>query len=408
MTLTSFSQALLMRACRFNLNRPKLGVRAGRGGAGEAKRSLTTPADQDKGSISESPSLRLTRLRREFGSTIALNDLDLQIHPGEFVSLLGPSGSGKTTTLNLIAGFDYPTSGSIHLGESEITWDASYDRGIGMVFQNYALFPHMTVFENVAFPLRSRKWPGARIRSDTMAALKLVQLESLAGRYPRQLSGGQQQRVALARAIVYRPRVLLMDEPLGALDRRLRADMQIEIKRIHRTLRSTIVYVTHDQEEALTMSDRIAILHEGRLQQFATPPEIYARPATRFVAGFVGDVTFLDAVPCPSGRAVSVDGIGDVGLDRPLGAADGGGFALAVRPEQVSIAPCTADDADHGEVEEVLFLGDARKCVVALRQTKLLVKISATQEYIPRVRDTVRVRIDGARSLLYRATGELI
>ena len=222
----------------------------------------------------------LAGVGRTFGSTTALHELSLNVSTGEFVSILGPSGSGKSTTLNLLAGFDFPTTGSIHIGGRDVTWEPAYARDIGMVFQNYALFPHMTVNENIAFPLRARRWPRAEIAPAVERALNLVQLGTLGERLPSELSGGQQQRVALARAVVYRPKVLLMDEPLGALDRKLRADMQIEIKKLHRELGTTFLYVTHDQEEALSMSDRIAILRHGRLEQIGPPREVYTRPKT--------------------------------------------------------------------------------------------------------------------------------
>jgi len=320
--------------------------------------------------------LRLDAVSRSFGATVALQDLSLHVRHGEFVSILGPSGSGKSTTLNLIAGFDFPSSGEIHLDGRDVTWEPSHSRGIGMVFQNYALFPHMTVFENVAFPLRSRRQPSAMVKAAVDAALQLVQLESMVDRLPRQLSGGQQQRVALARAIVYRPAVLLMDEPLGALDRKLRADMQVEIKRLHRELGTTVLYVTHDQEEALSMSDRIAVLHRGRLEQFAPPQEIYARPATRFVAGFVGEVNFLPATIDADGRTALVH---DLEVRVPLAAngplAPGTRVTVSLRPEHLALAPHDGSSGQGAIVVETLYLGDAVKCVLRLGDTRLVAKV---------------------------------
>jgi len=320
--------------------------------------------------------LRLDGVSRAFGSTVALHGLTLDVRHGEFVSILGPSGSGKSTTLNLIAGFDFPSSGAIHLDGRDVTWEPSHSRGIGMVFQHYALFPHMSVFDNVAFPLRSRRQPAAVVKTAVDEALQLVQLESLIHRLPRELSGGQQQRVALARAIVYRPAVLLMDEPLGALDRKLRADMQVEIKRLHRELGTTVLYVTHDQEEALSMSDRIAVLNRGRLEQCATPHEIYARPATRFVAGFVGEVNFLPATVESSGRTARVHDL-DVRVPLAVDASLSPGTAVtvALRPEHLVLASGDRATGRRATVVETLYLGDAVKCVLRLGEARLVAKV---------------------------------
>src|SRR5512132_1690651 len=226
---------------------------------------------------------------------MALDTLTLEVEQGEFVTLLGPSGSGKTTTLMMIAGFEEPTAGEILVSGEPVVHRPAYRRNIGVVFQSYALFPHMTVAANVAYPLRMRNVGRDEIRRRVAAALDLVQLVALGGRYPGQLSGGQQQRVALARALVFEPPLLLMDEPLGALDKKLREDLQLEIKRIQREVGVSVIYVTHDQSEALTMSDRIAIMRGGRLEQYAAAEELYERPATRFVAEFVGEATLLPA-----------------------------------------------------------------------------------------------------------------
>ena len=240
-----------------------------------------------------SPILELHDVSKGYGPHIAVADLSLQLAKGEFLSLLGPSGSGKTTTLMMIAGLRQPTTGEILLEQRPITPLPPYKRNIGVVFQNYALFPHMTVARNIGFPLTMRGVGRDEIATRVRGVLRLVGLPDYGGRYPRQLSGGQQQRVALARAMVFEPPLLLMDEPLGALDKKLREQMQLEIKRLHDELGMSIIYVTHDQEEALVMSHRIAVLDRGRLQQIGTPTQLYERPATRFVAEFIGEFEYL-------------------------------------------------------------------------------------------------------------------
>jgi putative spermidine/putrescine transport system ATP-binding protein len=355
--------------------------------------------------IDASFSLSLDGVARSFGKMVALHPLSLQVRAGEFLSILGPSGSGKSTTLNLIAGFDFPTGGSIRMNGEDVTWLPSYRRGVGMVFQNYALFPHLTVFENIAFPLRARGWRGGDIESGVKHALGLVQLDDVTSRLPRQLSGGQQQRVALARAIVYRPPVLLMDEPLGALDRKLRADMQLEIKRLHRDLGTTILYVTHDQDEALSMSDRIAVLNSGRLEQCATPRELYARPATEFVAGFVGETNLLPAMVSSTGQVAHLFVLDlDVKLGR--GASPGDGVTVSLRPEHIIIASAEA----HGvkaRVEDLLFLGDAIICVLDLAGTKLIAKLSPSGAFVPALRDEVSVTADITAATVFDVAGRI-
>jgi putative spermidine/putrescine transport system ATP-binding protein len=238
--------------------------------------------------LSEVPDIQLVDLEKRFGSFTAVDRVSLEVHAGEFFTMLGPSGSGKTTTLRLIAGFERPDGGRVELGGADVAARPPYERDVNTVFQDYALFPHMTVLDNVAYGLKVRKVDRAQRRTRAQEALELVRLPDVAARKPAQLSGGQRQRVALARAIVNRPRVLLLDEPLGALDLKLRVDMQRELKRIQREVGITFVYVTHDQDEALSMSDRLAIFNEGRIEQAGTPAEVYERPANVFVAGFVG------------------------------------------------------------------------------------------------------------------------
>jgi putative spermidine/putrescine transport system ATP-binding protein len=243
----------------------------------------------------QQPAIRLTGLTKQFGAVSAVDGVDLEIAAGEFFSMLGPSGSGKTTVLRLIAGFEQPTSGTIELFGQDVTHKAPFDRDVNTVFQDYALFPHMSVLDNVAYGLRVRGVKRAARRDRAMKALAAVRLEQMAERRPSQLSGGQRQRVALARATVVEPKVLLLDEPLGALDLKLREQMQVELKQIQRDLGITFIFVTHDQEEALTLSDRIAVFHDGRIEQLGSPQDLYENPASLFVADFVGTSNLFDA-----------------------------------------------------------------------------------------------------------------
>jgi spermidine/putrescine ABC transporter ATP-binding subunit len=309
---------------------------------------------------------------------VAVSDVSLTIGAGTFFTLLGPSGSGKTTTLMMIAGFLHPTRGAIVIDGVDVTARPPQKRDLGMVFQSYAVFPHLTVFENVAFPLRVRSVPGSELRRRVAEALELVRLTGYEQRLPRQLSGGEQQRVALARALVFEPRVLLMDEPLGALDRKLRAHMQGELKRIQRHLHVTVIYVTHDQEEALTMSDRVAVMRAGRVEQAGAPSELYEAPVTSFVADFVGESNVLAGVvvaDAPPGRArVRVEGGVELwGIARqPMRA--GAAVAAAIRPEKIEATERPAPGLNHckGVVDDVVYVGDAMRYAVALGAAGLL------------------------------------
>jgi putative spermidine/putrescine transport system ATP-binding protein len=302
--------------------------------------------------------LELRNVGKSYGTTTAVHDVSLGIAPGEFVSFLGPSGSGKTTTLMLIAGFLFPDRGQVLLDGADITSSPPHKRNFGMVYQNYALFPHMTVARNVAFPLEMRGVPRPEIRRRVVEALELVQLADKADRMPRQLSGGQQQRVALARALVFAPPILLMDEPLGALDKKLRIDMQNEIKSIQRRLSITTIYVTHDQDEALSMSDRVAVMRAGRIEQIAAPTELYDRPATRFVAEFIGAANLLPVTVIGSAESLTVRTGTGLTFDAP--AADhpsGEPLTAVVRPERILIAPAADGTGHAGVVEESAFGG---------------------------------------------------
>ena len=284
--------------------------------------------------------VRLDRVSKLFGDVAAVDDLSLDVEEGEFFSLLGPSGCGKTTTLRMIGGFEDPTYGTIYLGELDVTDLPPYRRDVNTVFQSYALFPHLDVFENVAFGLRRKKVPKDEVDRRVREALALVDLEGFEQRKPPQMSGGQQQRVALARALVNHPKVLLLDEPLGALDLKLRKQMQLELKRIQQEVGITFIYVTHDQEEALTMSNRLAVMRHGRIEQLGGPEEVYEHPATEFVAGFLGASNLLE------GELVSMNGTSTVRLatgeviranDADLPAAAGPSVRVGVRPEKITI-----------------------------------------------------------------------
>ena len=291
---------------------------------------------------------------RDYGVVRAVDRLDLTVYEGEFLALLGPSGCGKTTTLNLIAGFVEPTAGRILIDGEDVTGRPAHLRGLGVVFQSYALFPHLSVRENVAFGLRERRVPAAEIERRVGDALELVRLDRQGRQRPSELSGGMQQRVALARALVYRPRVLLLDEPLAALDRKLREGMRDELRAIQRAVGITTVFVTHDQAEALGLADRIGVMNGGRLEQLGAPREIYERPATRFVADFIGASTVL------RGRAVAADRVVVAasslhvgGRALPVGAA----VELAIRPERVRLAPGPGDNVLDARVEGLVYQG---------------------------------------------------
>jgi spermidine/putrescine transport system ATP-binding protein len=310
--------------------------------------------------------VRLERVTKRFGETVAVDDLVLDILHGEFFSLLGPSGCGKTTTLSMIGGFEIPTTGAIYLGGRDVSRVPPYRRDVNTVFQSYALFPHLDVFANIAFGLRRRRLAKGEIERRVAQALELVALPGFEKRTPGQLSGGQQQRIALARALVNEPRVLLLDEPLGALDLKLRKQMQLELKRIQRDVGITFLYVTHDQEEAMVMSDRLAVMHDGRIEQLGTPEEVYERPATAFVASFLGasnliSGTVLDAAepPFASVRLESGEVVRVLADRLPPGART---LSIGVRPEKLRIealdsSVASGDNSVTGEVVLASYVG---------------------------------------------------
>jgi len=311
---------------------------------------------------------------KRYGDVTAVDDLSLEVREGEFFSLLGPSGCGKTTTLRMIGGFEEVTAGTVHVGGADVTDLPPFKRATNTVFQNYALFPHLSVFENIAFGLRRRKTPKNEIRHQVAFMLKLVELPGYEDRRPNQLSGGQQQRVALARALVNSPRVLLLDEPLGALDLKLRKQMQVELKRIQSEIGITFVFVTHDQEEAMTMSDRIAVMRQGRIEQLGRPEELYERPATSFVAGFLGVSNLLDGeVVGRSGELVDVR-LGDGTLVQAPAAATNGDTSvrIGIRPEKLRVTPSRAEaphaaedtNALAGTVLDASYIGVSTQYIV--------------------------------------------
>lgn len=306
--------------------------------------------------------LRLRNVVKTYdGRSNAVDDVSIDIERGEFITFLGPSGSGKTTTLMMIAGFETPTAGTIELAGNDLALSKPYQRNIGMVFQNYALFPHMTAAKNVTFPLKMRGFPRAEIEGRAKKILDLVGLARFADRYPRELSGGQQQRVALARGLVFHPDVVLLDEPLGALDKNLREQMQIEIKRIHREVGITMIYVTHDQTEAMTMSDRIAVFRDGRIEQVGSPLDVYARPANRFVGQFIGDSNFFAGRADPvRPRWIELSGIGPVHVARDCASGE---VDVLIRPERLRLAAAGeaggADNMFEMTVEDVINYGDS-------------------------------------------------
>ena len=310
--------------------------------------------------------VRIDGISKHYGPVEALQPTTLDILAGEFVTVLGPSGSGKTTLLQIISGLTEPTSGRLFIDGADQTHVPVHRREIGVVFQNYALFPHLTVAENVTFPLQMRRMPTAARRTKLEAALEMVGLSELRDRFPRELSGGQQQRVALARCFVYAPSLILMDEPLGALDRKLRETMQIEIKRLHRETGATIVFVTHDQEEALAMSDRVCLMNNARVEQFGTPQAIYQHPRTTFAAEFVGISNMLRGTVTPGGdRLETPDGTFAIPPTMRATVASGAPGVLIIRPEHLEIT--TAEDATiQGRVIDSVYAGSETRLLVAL------------------------------------------
>ena len=315
------------------------------------------------------PIITLEGVEKRFGNNLVVKNLNLEIGEGEFLTLLGPSGCGKTTTLRMIAGFEEASAGIIKVEGERIENKEPFQRNVNTVFQNYALFPHMTVFQNIAYGLTIKKVPKAEIQERVTEMLQMVQLEAYAKRKPDELSGGQKQRVAIARALVNRPKVLLLDEPLGALDLKLRKQMQIELKRLQKKLGITFIYVTHDQEEALTMSDRIAVMHDGILEQLDVPTKIYEHPKTRFVAGFIGESNIFDGkVTKKEGDLLTVET--EAGIMQVCGEdfAVGEEIHVAIRPEHLSVSASPVEGFDLvGSVKDFIYQGTVVKTAIDMK-----------------------------------------
>jgi len=337
---------------------------------------------------STQPMVRFDNVQKSYdGETLVVKNLNVDIAKGEFLTMLGPSGSGKTTSLMMLAGFEPATHGEIFLNGKPINNVPPNKRGIGMVFQNYALFPHMTVAENLAFPLQVRNMSGAVITEKVQKALDMVELPEFGNRRPAQLSGGQQQRVAVARALVFEPELILMDEPLGALDKQLREQMQYEIKHIHENLGVTVVYVTHDQSEALTMSDRIAVFEDGIIQQLSTPDALYERPDNSFVAQFIGENNRLNGVIDQIDKdghtcTVLLDNGDKVTADKVVDGGIGTQTTLSIRPERVELDPETGSVpvTVDGTIEELIYLGD---------HIRVRMSVSGTDQFVVKVRNSL-------------------
>ena len=350
-------------------------------------------------------------LSKHFGAVRAVEDVSFDIKAGEFLTLLGPSGSGKTSLLMMIAGFSRPDNGSIRIADQEIVHLPPHKRNIGMVFQNYALFPHMSVGENIAYPLKLRKIGRSEVEDRARKALDMVQLGGYADRRINELSGGQRQRVALARAIVFEPRVLLMDEPLSALDKHLREAMQIEIRRLHDRLGMTTISVTHDQREALTMSDRVAVFSSGRLAQIATPSDLYEKPENRFIAEFIGESSFLPLRPTANGLAYG-DQVIQFADDS---AAVSGDKLLMLRPERLrlvtseSVLPQSEANLFHGQVQTIVFQGESLLFEVMLDGGhKVFVRFANRSEnlrLLPQAGQRVTLRLERTDARIVRAEG---
>jgi putative spermidine/putrescine transport system ATP-binding protein len=344
--------------------------------------------------------LSIRGVGKQYGAVTALADASLDLAEGELVTLLGPSGSGKTTLLMMVAGLVVPNAGEIWIDGRLATYAPPDKRDIGIVFQNYALFPHLSVFENIAFPLRMRRMAKSEIAAAVEEALGIVQLPEVAQRLPRELSGGQQQRIALARCMVYRPSIILMDEPLGALDRQLRDQMQLEIKNLHRRLGITVLYVTHDQEEAMAMSDRICLMNHGHIEQIGTPPELYFQPRSLFAARFLGESNILDATVTAAGDRVRLEAAGGLRFcaGAAAGAAPGRAVKLLVRPERLRLLRDgeTADNIAAGVVSETVFAGGFVRYFVRIAPEIVLAGKQLTDETNRRLEPGGRVHVGWA------------
>jgi spermidine/putrescine transport system ATP-binding protein len=347
------------------------------------------------------PDVRLERVTKRFDDVVAVDDLSLEIERGHFFALLGPSGCGKTTTLRMIGGFEEPTAGTIYLGDRDVTGLPPYKRDVNTVFQSYALFPHLSIFENVAFGLRRRGVKGGELRGQVLRMLELVQLAGFEKRRPGQLSGGQQQRVALARALVNSPRVLLLDEPLGALDLKLRKEMQLFIKGLQSDLGITFVHVTHDQEEAMTMADTIAVMNAGRVEQLGTPNELYERPQTAFVAGFLGVSNLLPGESEGSGRVRLTDGT----VVRAPGPDGPARLSVGIRPEKIRLGG-EGENTLAGTVKEQAYIGVSTQYIVETAAGTVTVYVQNTDPGAHAARPGDRVTLSWSPDATFVVTTE--
>ena len=329
--------------------------------------------DADAVPAAQASDVRLEGVMKQFDDVVAVDNISLAIEPGQFFALLGPSGCGKTTTLRMIGGFEEPTSGSIYLGDKDVVGLPPYKRDVNTVFQSYALFPHLSIFENVAFGMRRQGLKGKQLAGRVHAILELVDLHGLETRKPRQLSGGQQQRVALARALVNKPRVLLLDEPLGALDLKLRRQMQLELKTIQHDIGITFIHVTHDQEEAMTMADTIAVMNGGRVEQLGPPTELYERPETAFVAGFLGVSNLLPGTVSGAGT-ITLEGGSEVKVSSEALGTRSGRVAVGIRPEKIRIGAGQVNSLS-GTVFESAYVGVSTQYVVDTPAGRLTVYV---------------------------------
>ena len=349
--------------------------------------------------LNMSTKLSVNGLGKRYGSSVALKATHLDVRKGELLTLLGPSGSGKTTLLQMIAGLVEPSEGQLLIDGRDATYLPPGQRGIGMVFQSYALFPHLTVSENVAYPLRMRKVAQADIAKEVARALDMVQMSAFGARLPRELSGGQQQRIALARCFVYRPEVILLDEPLGALDKNLREHMQLEIRKLHRDLGATFIYVTHDQEEALTLSDRICLMNQAQVEQIGTPAEMYDAPASRFAASFIGHSNLLKGAVHANAEGAWLNR-GTETLRLPgLPAASAADVTLMVRPENARLVSPESGTL-RGEVREVVYQGSDLKVILAISGEQTFSVRSSCRGARPSVGDHAGIEWDPAHSVL--------
>jgi spermidine/putrescine transport system ATP-binding protein len=375
---------------------------------GESRVSGTQSADTSEsgnGSDVRDEVLHLRGVSKSYepGRPPAVAELDLSIMSGEFFSLLGPSGSGKTTTLRLIAGFESPDVGSVLLDGTDVSQVPPYKRDVSTVFQSYALFPHMTVERNVAYPLRMRNIDRGETKRRVGESLELVSMASFRERFPNQLSGGQRQRIALARALISRPKVVLLDEPLGALDLQLRQQMQIVLKQLQREVEVTFIYVTHDQGEALAMSDRLAVMSEGRISQLGTPEDVYFRPASGFVAAFIGK---SNLIPCKLNGRRAVSTSGSLSLVIPPGSEGNGPASLAIRYESVAVIPPNTERSANqftATVEGLIFLGDGLELVLRVGDVQLVAKRSSGRSAHHYVGERIEVAIDPDDIVVLRA-----